>query len=110
MCETTMSKPYSTFINSRPVNSKLLFILYPLALLAAYPIFSYIYAFAVHSYTVDSDTLALERLCICSPALIVLGLCLVLSYKGVHRIIGSVILTFGVVWLICVIRTMMGEG
>jgi hypothetical protein len=92
------------------VNSKLLFILYPLALLAAYPIFVYIYAFVVHAYSVDSDTYALERLCICAPALIVLGLCLVLSYKGVHRIIGSVILTFGAVWLICVIKTVMGEG
>lgn len=92
------------------MSSKLLFILYPLALVAAYPIFVYIYSFAIHAYSVESDTYALERLCICAPALIVLGLCLVLSYKGVHRIIGSLILTFGAVWLICVIKTMMGEG
>jgi len=87
----------------------LLYILYPLILLALYPVVEFeIYKYT-HAHESVSSFSYWFRILFSGPLLIAVGILLVWFYKGIHKLVGIVSVAIGVYWLVMLSRDIIAE-
>jgi len=87
-----------------------LLLVYPLAILAAWPILRYVYYFEIGNNSNVLDKFVFARVYLSSPILMLSGVFLFFSYNKTHKLFGLIFFTIGLVWLLVIIKSFLNEA